>query len=307
MGTGRDDDEAERPMSSANISSVLQAIDMLTAAGNDVMRSSITESAGVAVRVANTAAGYLQAWRLVHRAYTAKGYGEAQPDGLWYDLFQALPKTTVYLAQVANGALGTATLVVDSGFGLPADSLYEAELDGLRAQGRRMAEIGSLAHVGGGSSLACTLALFRHAYLTAAHLERCDSLVITVNPRHVAFYESRLLFRVIGSERSFAKVGGAPAVLLHLDLRTANTGYRERHGPDAKALWHFFFDPDRIAKPVRRIWRERRPLDALVVRHLFAELRPLLQSATPEQRELLRAGHPELAEWLHDLPVPAPL
>ena len=165
---------------------------------------------------------------------------------------------------------------------------------------RRLSEVVSLAHIGGEtrSSLTCTLALFRYIYLTAAHLDRRTDLVITVNPRHVAFYRAKMLFEVIGSERAYGKVGGAPAVLLRLDLVTAPARYQERFGTARSSLWHYFCDPERTAKHLRAIWRDRRPLDALVLRHFFVEQRDLLSAATPEQRDAVFAGCPELTHWL---------
>jgi hypothetical protein len=61
----------------------------------------------------------------------------------------------------------------------------------------------------------------------AARIARIDTLCVTVNPRHVRFYERRLGFERFGPPRAYDAVNGAPAVPLALDLQRALTTPRD--------------------------------------------------------------------------------
>jgi hypothetical protein len=52
----------------------------------------------------------------------------------------------------------------------------------------------------------------------AWRIRQFTHLVVTVNPSHAKFYSRKLLFDKIGPERSYAKVNGAPSVLLNVPL-----------------------------------------------------------------------------------------
>jgi hypothetical protein len=113
--------------------------------------------------------------------------------------------------------VGTMTVRFDSKNGLLADGLYRDELDFIRQCGGRICELTGLAIAPGEDTTAVLNALFEAAYIVGAKKEVSD-VVIEVNPRHVAHYRRLLGFRLAGPERQCDRVGGAPAVLLHLDL-----------------------------------------------------------------------------------------
>ncbi len=68
-----------------------------------------------------------------------------------------------------------------------------------------------------------------------------------VHPRHAPFYLRKLLFTEMGQERPCPRVGGAPAVLLRLDLsnqveeiRQVGGSQGKRQGPHGKTLYACF-------------------------------------------------------------------
>jgi hypothetical protein len=229
------------------------------------------ENGSYQLAVANSIESRRRCWSMVYGSYLEKGFAEPRADRLWYGPYDALPETTSFLVSRDGVDTGTLTVVFDSPGGLPADKVFGDELDRLRDAGRRPSEMISLASVdrcrrGASDSL---LHLFRLAWLTALHLERSTDLVITVNPRHQAFYQRSLAFTVVGETRSYDKVGGAPAVLLRLDLADSLERCRDQHGDAIGSLYHFFADPMATMHLLRFLRQERRPLDERAFAALF--------------------------------------
>jgi hypothetical protein len=138
--------------------------------------------------------------------------------GLRYSIHDALPDTATFIVDTDEGIAGTISVFPDSPLGLPADELYEAELDDLR-DGGRPAEIGRLTidpKYAKDRKLLMTIVEIPCLY--ARCVLRASTAVITVNPCHANFYRRMMLFDVIGEERVFGSVCGAPAVLLEIDL-----------------------------------------------------------------------------------------
>lgn len=257
----------------SEVGQVLSAIDRLNTPA-ELSKSGLVSIHGLDVTVASQANLRRSCWRIVYAEYRRKGFIDESPDGEWKDLFDALPETTTYLARSNDRDIATMTAFVDGPSGLPADAIYFDELHSIRKAGRRICEFGRLAHLmaDSGDSLATALALFRYGVLNARYFTKCDDIILTVNPRHVGFYTRRLLFDIIGSERPLDKVNGAPAVLLHLDLITAEERYLEKYGQDIAGLWNFFCNPPRIAPHIQRIFLQNRQLDPMVIHFLFGDM-----------------------------------
>src|SRR5262245_15291207 len=87
-----------------------------------------------------------QAFRLQHDQYVARGYMDPHPSGWRLSLYNALPKTRVFVARTRDGeVVATMTLIADSPLGLPMDEIYADELRRLRDDGRDLAEVSGLA------------------------------------------------------------------------------------------------------------------------------------------------------------------
>ncbi|MBA4387705.1 MAG: hypothetical protein C0404_06970 [Verrucomicrobia bacterium] len=197
------------------------------------------------VRLANTLDERKRAWRMVHRRYLAEGYAGPDGDGLWCSLFDALPQTTTVLVTRNGADIATVSLVFDSDYGLPADTLYKDELDTMRQNGRRLCEISSLAseETDRRSAVEVLNHMFKIIYLLACRLADATDFIITVNPHHVAFYERKLLFQRIGEVRSYGKVNGAPAVLLQFNLETAPERWFARYSGTTDSCGRHFVEP----------------------------------------------------------------
>jgi hypothetical protein len=148
--------------------------------------------------------------------------------------------------------VGTVTLIEDSGIGLPLDEVYREEADRFRADGLRLGEASALASdpTSQGAGLVLVLRLMQALVIYAADVAGLDVLCVAVNPRHVEFYRRVLTFEVFGELRSYARVNGAPAVALSLDLdRVRGLAEAARNGQDGhRNLAHVFFaDHVRVA------------------------------------------------------------
>jgi len=214
-------------------------------------------------------------WSFVYQNYQEQGYAEPNPTGLWYSLHDALPQVVPFLITHEGDPLATVTIVGDSSFGLPADTLYKDELDAMRVEGRHLTEVTSLASAAKDRATCRSVLenLFRLSYGGALHGLGGTDLIITVNPHHTFFYERLLLFERVGETRSYGKVNGAPAVLLRLDMDEAPRRYREKYGDDPGSLYAFLTHPVEHAV-IRRLLRDKKPrlpLDAL--HRYFAAMR----------------------------------
>ena len=259
------------------------------------------------IKVASSIDERCAAWALVYEAYVSKGYADPNPQELWYGIYDVLPDTTTFLAtrrpllsaeewqNVSHGlggqAIAALSMVFDSKLGFPADELYNPELDHLRSSGRRLCEITSLANLETRPRIGVNLTkhLFKLAYITAFFLQNATDFIITVNPRHVAFYEKYLLFERMGQERSYDKVNGAPAVLLRLDLLNATKEVSQKHteGLSGKFDQYQEFMLEGAEEIQDWLGLQRHPLDWADIQEYFIEERPLLQTLKPEQRSYL--------------------
>lgn len=157
---------------------------------------------------------------LVLEHYKRCGY--VAPDATYTHVhrFATVPgSTTFVICDDENAVLATATVVPDGPWGLPMDSIYREELNALREEGRVLCEgIGFASRVlESKATLKHILTLTRAVMWYSFRVGRTD-LVVAVNPRHVGFYARLLPFQIIGPERQYQTVRGAPAVPLRLDL-----------------------------------------------------------------------------------------
>ena len=113
--------------------------------------------------------------------------------------------------------IGTITVSCDGPKRLSADDAFAAEVEALRAQGRRLCEFTKLAVDPTVGTKRVLAALFHVAYIVAHRIRGYDMLLIEVNPRHVRYYERMLGFTIKSEERMNRSVNAA-AVLLSIEF-----------------------------------------------------------------------------------------
>lgn len=158
------------------------------------------------------------AWRLVYQCYVAAGLIDANPWSL-----HATPSAVGVHSRVIVGAQAgtpccTMTLSHESAEGLALDCVCGKRLDALRAQGRRMLEVGMLAvHPlarRGGKRLSD---LMRWAVQIGLQ-HGSDDILIGVHPRHAAFYGHQYGMEAFAPESRHPLVRNHPVVVLRLRL-----------------------------------------------------------------------------------------
>jgi hypothetical protein len=173
-----------------------------------------------------------EASALLARRYTWRGYG---PVTLPQD---ASADRLTLVATIAERTVSTLTVRLDGPVGLAAEALFRREIGALQRAGERLCEFGRLAAEALPRSAEVLAGLFHVGYLFTDRLHHCDSLVMEVNPRHVAFYRRMLGAEVIGSERIHPGIG-APAVLLQ--LRLSDVRARVEAARNGTATRHAFY------------------------------------------------------------------
>ncbi len=230
-----------------------------------------------------------RAWALAYEIYADKGYAGSREDRLWYGSHDALPDTRTLIVSRDGVDVACMTLVFDSLIDLPADQVYGEELDQLRSSGRYLCEIISLVsrETGRKRSIGVLQHMFRAAFLVARDLEKATDFIITVNPRHAGYYRSRLLFEVIGELRNYEKVGGAPALLLRLDLETAEERYSLKYGCGENSLISFFLSGRQDFHLMRLLLDSKQELSLYDIKYWFEDHRKLLQQVSTEARNFI--------------------
>ena len=152
-------------------------------------------------------------------------------------------KITLY-AEPGGIVVGTMSLCLDSGAGLPSDDNFPDILGLLRGMGRRLCEPSRLA-IDKGVTKRVFAALIHISFLYSHRVHGFTDYVIEVNPRHMKFCKRMLGFADFGGERPCRRVG-APAVLLRLPLSVMAEqidiwgGRMEQHGEE-RSFYPYFF------------------------------------------------------------------
>ncbi|HEY2155388.1 MAG TPA: hypothetical protein VGH33_07145 [Isosphaeraceae bacterium] len=186
----------------------------------------------IRVGLATERAEFEQAFRLLATRYEERGYDAGGSGEFRFTPSHALPRTVTFVAKDGDRVVATLSMVPDNAtLGLPMESLYADEVGALRCEGRRLAEVISLADDGLGPRefLRVFLAMIRVMF--QYHVRNGgDSWVITVNPRHRGFYRKVLGFVPLGPRRAYSAVGGHPAeaYLLDVDLMRENAPAKHR-------------------------------------------------------------------------------
>ena len=178
---------------------------------------------------------------LVHRMYSARGLETHHPV-----MHAQHPGQTTLVACKGDLLFGTATVGVDSGHGLLADTLYRPEIDQARRNGARVCEVTRLAMDPSHSSPEVLATVFHLAFIITRLVNDMTDMFLEVHPRHAGFYRRMMGCRIAGPERTCPRVG-APAVLMRLSLEHAEEQIQRLGGNQPspeRSLYRLFFSPN---------------------------------------------------------------
>lgn len=182
---------------------------------------------GLRAELATRPEDALAAARLVHDAYVKRELMDPHPTGVRVTPAQILPSSFVLVAKKGDEVIGTISLQVDGVLGLPIDNAYGKEVDAIRAQGRRVAEVGALTvhpeHRGTGVLHLLNQAMFQLAEKLGVH-----DLVIAVSAWAVDLYRTVLCFERMGEIFPYPGLARSiPSAALRLPLDTARERFRK--------------------------------------------------------------------------------
>lgn len=255
----------------------------------------VSEGDPVSIAIATTAGDRLAAARLVGRLYSAEGYlgNDHRGDSPYFTLHHLLSEATVFVAREGSHIIGTLTVILDSGAGLPMESLYGEDVDALRNAGRSVCEICSLAidpyREKRSSSL--VLNLFKQAMSFLVYLTPVTDALITLKPSHAEFYGRRLGFSPMGGLKFDGRFSDAETVAMRLSREQVSRLAAGSVSLDRRERWlaEFYAQPGRseleaIARAV--------PAKGLSIEEL--------QGLLAAKKEMLAAARPGLKRRVAD-------
>jgi hypothetical protein len=223
--------------------------------------------------------------------------------------YHALPSTSTLIVKEGNTVIGTVSLVRQSAFGMPLESIFNLSQF---PPGSRPAEVSSLAIKDGlrqqrGRIL---FPLVKFAYHYATEYFGVTHFVIAVNPKWYDFYESVLLFSRLSRKmvESYDFVNGAPAVGGYLDVRNAHRRYIQMYGtrPSHRNLAHFFLELDasNMEFPLRKKGVISDPvLSPQLMDHFFLKKTDTFEKITDFEKAFLRQLY-NTPDYLSLIPKP---
>jgi len=161
----------------------------------------------------------LGALQLVHDEYARSELSLPSRSGVRVTRYHLLDSTEI-LVGIANGdVVSTLSLVRDSRFGLPLESIYPEEVQSRRRLGKKLVEVSCLAdrRSDADRTLDVMFRMFALAFQSQA-ARGVHEAFIAVHPRHGKFYQRFLGFVPVGGLKTYSFVRGNPAVALRLDL-----------------------------------------------------------------------------------------
>ncbi len=218
------------------------------------------------LKIAETREELEACFRLLHDSYVGSGFMRPDPSGMRVNIYHALPTTTTLCAKFDGEVVGTISLIRESVFGFPLQSIFE--LREIREKKGRVAEVSALAvhpkFRNTGGAILFPLMKFMYDYCTTFFDTR--HLVIAVNPNRIEMYESLLFFERLKenpvSHYDFAN--GAPAVGASVDLHVTHDIFKRVYGgkPRRKNLYLYFMRTRlrNIVMPSRRYFTTNDPV-----------------------------------------------
>ena len=173
----------------------------------------------VTYRIAATETDRIEAYRLVYQNYLRKGLIAANEHGLRVTPYHLLPTTETFIAVHDGRVICTVSLIGDGLLGLPMESIYGGEVNAARKQGLFVGEVSSLAVRD--VEFRCFLPIFVRLTRLMAQYARAHDMnqfLIATHPKHARFYQRFMGFDLIGAEKEYPSVCGAPAVACCLDF-----------------------------------------------------------------------------------------
>lgn len=252
--------------------------------------------ARLVLKIAETKEELEACFKLLHDAYVGSGFMKPHPSGMRVTVYHALPTTTTLCAKFDGEVVGTLSLIRESVFGFPLQSVFD--LQEVREKKGRIAEVSALAvhpkFRNTGGSILFPLMKFMYDYCTTFFDTR--HLVIAVNPNRIEMYESLLFFERLkqASVDNYDFANGAPAVGASVDLHQSPVIFKRIYGgkPRRKNLYQYFMRSKlcNIVMPGRRYFTTNDPvMTPALLDYFFNQSTPTFRNLDERERGLLHS------------------
>lgn len=174
-----------------------------------------SESEKISMAIAESPEEISKAYNLVYNEYIKEGFVHCSEEEFFRKKYLTAGTSTVFIGLQNNKILITLTSYVDDEFGLPADMIFNSEIQELRDQGRRLVEYGSLVSIYPERRASI---LFNRQLLKYHAAHGFDDTLIMIHPKHVKIYQ--YLYNVIpkSEPKPYPEVNGNLAVLCQVKL-----------------------------------------------------------------------------------------
>ena len=182
-------------------------------------------------RIASTREEWTAAFELVYQQFLRRGYVSPHPSGIVYREAMGLEdsRTIVAVRSSSEEVVGTLTIVGDNPLGFDVEASFPREVDDLRAQGRRLAEVTALA-ISPLTDLPARATFFHLARLMFFHADwnGYDDMLLVVNPRHLRVYQHLFGAQMLGMCRSHGPASSHPGVVYRIDIDLAKRNFQSQ-------------------------------------------------------------------------------
>lgn len=166
------------------------------------------------------------AFNLVYQCYRKAGLMAAHPMQMRVLKQHLLDTTDLFVAKRQEDVCFTVTLIRDSASGLPAESLFGGQIEKMRSEGVRLAEVSCVASrsdMGGKREQFNRLVRMLSLTVQTARRRGVDRLLLAVHPRHAKVYQRLFGCTACTEVRQYELVQGHPAVLCTHDFAELDT------------------------------------------------------------------------------------
>ncbi len=281
-----------------------------------LIRQNVRVPAGlnnIVLKLATTKDELEQAYCLLHDSYVGQSLMDPHPSGMRFNIWSALPYTSVIVAKIENKVVGTVSLIKDSPIGFPSDKIYQEENNAHRKNRRRMVEVSAFAvdPMFRQDGHKISLYLMKYLYQYSQNYLNADMLCATIRKHVLDFYKALFSFEQNGKAVRYDFVKGTLAVQISLDLTCENIEKIQNmysKYPAKSNIYNFCVTPETQAafefpKQLKEI--SMNPvMTPLLLDYFLVKKTGLYRELSPRMLELVHSAysnHPDLANTLPKL------
>ena len=244
------------------------------------------------IKWADTLEELEQAFSLVHKEYLKSAYIEKpESSKIFFNIHNLLPNSAALIMRHGKEVISTMSIIIDNEFfKLPIDSTYPDEIEELRQKGRNICEFSALATAQNFRWRNLFLYIFREMYWHAAE-NNINDICIMVNPKHVPFYRSILLFEDLGEEKIYSRLG-VPAIALRMNLNTWEEKLKKTYGKLEPEYNLYSFVSETAKRSSKRLRlrlssKKRQSMDNHTINYFLAKNKYILNSLSIDQKNYI--------------------